>query len=199
VFRDECLKLRRELAVPAQRELRIDPVLDCDESQLLESTGRGSREPLGREVGERLAAPEVERSAKKIGRMGRTSLGERRASALDQFLELVRIDDVVVSVEGVSGCLPLEPRSAIRVQLLPQAGDIDLEGVLGGGGRVLRPERLRQVVDRDDAPCVDEQGCKERALAGTPERQRPPLVEHLEWSQDPKLHAAAALPQVRYS
>ena len=60
---DDRLQLGDELAVAAEREVGVDPVLERGEPQLREAGGLGRRERLLRELGERRAAPERERLA----------------------------------------------------------------------------------------------------------------------------------------
>src|SRR5206468_858682 len=63
VLADERMKLGDELRVPAQREIRVHPLLDCAQAELFEP-GTLELDEAGRvEIGKRLTAPEVERLA----------------------------------------------------------------------------------------------------------------------------------------
>ncbi len=59
---DERRKLGGRLAVPPERELGIDPLLDCGQPQFLESSDRGARPVLAAKVGQRWSSPEAEGS-----------------------------------------------------------------------------------------------------------------------------------------
>src|SRR5205814_7358323 len=65
---DEVLQLADELAVAAERELRLVSLLECRKPDLLEALDRGAGERLVGEVGERRAAPEAERLPQELGR-----------------------------------------------------------------------------------------------------------------------------------
>ena len=61
---DERLELGHELGVSAEREVRLDALLDRNRAELLEPRDLGLRERLVDEVGERRPSPESERLAK---------------------------------------------------------------------------------------------------------------------------------------
>jgi len=65
VLPDERLQLGDELGVATAGELRVDPVLEHCEAELLEPPHLGGCEELERDVREGLAAPEVERRAQR--------------------------------------------------------------------------------------------------------------------------------------
>ena len=80
---DDRLELGDELRVAAEREVGLDPLLEHDGAQLLETGDLGLCERLVREVGERGAAPERERLAER-------RLGGLRAARLQRLPRLVR-------------------------------------------------------------------------------------------------------------
>ena len=64
---DQCLELSDDLRVAAEREVGVDAILEAGDASLLEAPDLGLRERLVGEVGERRAAPEIERVAQAIG------------------------------------------------------------------------------------------------------------------------------------
>jgi hypothetical protein len=60
VLGGECLELADELGVLARREIRVDPLLERAEAQLLELRRMRLRERLVGEVGQRRPAPQRE-------------------------------------------------------------------------------------------------------------------------------------------
>jgi hypothetical protein len=57
----EPLELADELGTPAHRQIGLDAVLDCGRTQILQAGDLGRRERLERHVGQRRAAPLLER------------------------------------------------------------------------------------------------------------------------------------------
>ncbi len=91
----ERLELAHELGVAAAGEIGVDPVLERADPHVLEPSDRGPRERLRGEVGQRGAAPELERGAEPAGRILVVSAGGRlgcfRGPALEPAqVELVR-------------------------------------------------------------------------------------------------------------
>jgi hypothetical protein len=122
---DERLQLGDELAVPAEREVGVDSLLEHGQALLLESAGRRRREGLAVEVGQRRATPEGERIA-------RPSVGPQPG-------ELVEVGVPRRDVEHVSGGAGAE-RGAAFPQRLAQTGDVDLQRRASGLGRIVAPE-----------------------------------------------------------
>ena len=65
VLGDECLKLGDERCIAAEREVGVDLLVENVEQQLLQPGDGLGGEGLGREVGERSVAPELERLAQQ--------------------------------------------------------------------------------------------------------------------------------------
>ena len=66
VLRHEVLQLGHDVAVPAGREVGLQPHLHRLQALLLEPRDLGGSERLGREVGERRSAPQRERLAQDV-------------------------------------------------------------------------------------------------------------------------------------
>ena len=86
MVRDERLELADERGVAAQLELGVDPLLDRREPELVEPRSLDLEARLVAEVGERRAAPELERAAQRLGALGR----RLREGLLPQALEARR-------------------------------------------------------------------------------------------------------------
>ena len=83
--RDELLELRHDGCMPAKREIRLDPLLECRQPEVLE--WRGGAGWLAGEIRKRRAAPERQRLGKALGCNGR--LGAPRV--IDQTLKTVEV------------------------------------------------------------------------------------------------------------
>ena len=77
MFENQCVELRHDLGMAAQREIGVDPLLERGEPPRLQLVGRDRRERLGIELAERSVAPERQAFAQQrrssdriIGRSG---------------------------------------------------------------------------------------------------------------------------------
>src|SRR3954449_3020400 len=87
------LELRDELVGRTAREVRVDARLEGREPEILQPRDLQLGEALVRELGERCAAPERERLAKRSRDAGRRRAARRRDEALEALqVELVRGD-----------------------------------------------------------------------------------------------------------
>ena len=98
VLSDQRLELADDVAVPPELEIRLDPLLERDESKLLEPSDLGLRELLERELGERRAAPELERACEELAPL----LGACAARVPERELEPLRVDLLGCDAEDVS-------------------------------------------------------------------------------------------------
>ena len=183
VGRDERLELAGDLRSRAAREVCVDPALDRGQAQLLEPGG------LEREVdvGERLAAPEVERLAQERGRargLGACRLGR-------QPLEPAQVELVRFAAEDVARRARLDRTVAER---LAQLRDVDLERRRRRRRRRVGPELVDQPLDRDDPAGLEREDGQERPLLATTDRDRPAVAPHLEWTEHGVLHGTVLAP-----
>jgi hypothetical protein len=96
---DVGVELRHEVGAAAELEIRVDPLLDRGEPELVETSRLAPRERLVGEVGERRPAPEGERARK-----GLRPLRRRQArGALHGALEAHRVDRLRVDSEEIAG------------------------------------------------------------------------------------------------
>jgi hypothetical protein len=140
---DQCRKLGYELAVPTEREVGVEALLEQPEPQLFEPRGLG----LQRNVGERASMPETKRLPCELGativapgRHGFDCLRKQPLGGLE-------IDGAVSKLELVAQPASGDPRT-VRLDRSPQAGDIALERVAGRRGRLVSPELVDEPVDR---------------------------------------------------
>ncbi len=198
----ERLELRHELRVPGEREIGVDPLLEDGRAQLLEPRDLGLRERLVEEVRERRAAPERESFTERaLGRDRVVSL-ERGASLLREACEPVDVDPLRRQLELVAG----RAGRNHRPERLAELGDIDLDRVGGGLGRITGPQRLDQPVDGDDAAGLEREHGKERARLRPPERdelsrargfERPEKAYVELWGACPARSVHVVVPSVR--
>ena len=172
---DERLELRDELAMTTQGEVGVDALLEDDRPQLLESCDLGLSEGLVQEVRQRRAAPERERVAQRALGRGAVPSRERGPPFLCQPGEAVEVDALGLQLELVAG----SARGDDLPQSLSKLRDIDLDGVGRCLGRIARPERLDQLVDRDDAARLERERRQERAWLRPSESDRRSLPRDL--------------------
>ncbi len=143
LLRDQLLELADELAVSAEREIGVDPVLERCQSKLPEAHDLGLCKRLPRQIGERRAAPERKRRAQAVRTGNRVTRRERGTSFVAEPSELEEVDALRLDREPVARRHGLE--CAVR-QELSQLGDVDLDRVPGCLGRILAPERVDQPI-----------------------------------------------------
>ena len=103
LLRDQPLELGDQRAVPAEREVRLDALLESGDPQLLELRDVQLQGRLVRDVGERGAAPQPQRLAQLLRRALREAGGERPAAVLDEPLEPLGVELAGADPEQVAG------------------------------------------------------------------------------------------------
>ena len=187
VLGDECLELSDQLVVAPEREVGVDPELDCCQPDLLEPGDRRLGEALVGEVRERRAPPQRQRVAQPLRRVGRQAASEQAPPLVHQALEAVEIELVGLDPDDVAG---RSGRQHVLRKRLAKSRDVDPQR--GGGvlGRVLAPELVDQPVSGNDLVGVEEEHGEKRTRLGPAEGDLAAFVPHLERSQDPELHLA---------
>src|SRR5581483_239289 len=195
VLRRQRLELGRECRVPAERELRVDPLLDREQAQLLEPVDLGSRERLVCEIGERAAAPQRKPFLEPRQGASRIPAGVRAAALLEESLEPVGVELLRLELEDVAaGARADELRVAER---LAQPRDLVVEAVVCVAGRPLRPELVEEAVARDDLVRMEEQDRQERALLRPSDGDDALAVPGLERAEKPELQLRLPPPHGR--
>ena len=190
---DQLLKLCDQLGVPPELELRFDSFLDRRAAQLLQPARLRLREGLVGEIGERWAAPQVERGRQPFGGTGRVAPGQVGASRGHQILEPVEVDLATLQPELIAGRLGHEqgallPGRSIGLERPPQPRHRHLKRLRRALGRLLPPKLLDQAIARDHLVRVDHQESKQSALLHASQAERAIIDLHLERSEDPEVH-----------
>ncbi len=172
VLANEQLELTDQLGMAAEREILVDPGLEAREPQLGQPPDLAGREALVGEVRQRRPPPERERL--------------RRLSRLREPDEPGEVELTVADAEAVTGRCRLETAPADH---LPELRDVHLQRLERGVGRLLVPERLDEAVRGHDVVGVEQERSQERPLLLPAEVERPAVLDNLERSQDPELHA----------
>ena len=186
VLRGEPGRVGDRVVVAAELDLRLDPVLERGQPELVEAGDLALEERLEREVGERGPAPERERVAQGCGALGRRQ-GPR---VVHQALEPAGVDRAGVDAQQVAGRAGLDHFLAERV---PEPRDGVLHDRVGRRRRVRAPEVVDQRVHRDDRPRVQQEVGEHRALSRATKRRTRTRRARLEWSEQEELHRLAPL------
>ncbi len=181
---DVRLELGDRVGVAAARDVGLDALLEAGQPQRLEMGGLDPRERLI-ELGERRAAPQVQRLAQQHGRPLRITRVQRRAPRLPQPREAGGVHVLALGDERVAGWPGLQ--RALRKHLA-QLRDRDLDHLHRGRWDVLAPQVVHEPADRHRAVEVEEEPGEQRALPWAAELERPLPISHLERSEDAELH-----------
>ena len=195
----ERAQLGHDIRVPAQLKIQIQPSLDNLESPLGQSRDDIPQQHLGVDVGERIAPPERERVAQRIGLTGEVTPLRGLVRRADQGTEHAQVDHALADVDaiarvgaddagggpGVEQCPP-HP-SEIRLQRRPWIGRT-------GAG----PDGLDQVTDRHQRVGPGEQRGEQdpgftRAEAGASTTVNA-VAGDLQRAENPKLHHTPRCP-----
>ena len=163
---DQRLEPGDRLGVAPGGELGVDRQLDRPQVKLLEAADLGSGERLGGDVGERSAAPELERGAGQAVCPG----ARRLASGLfDQLLEAQRVDRAGGQAQLVAAPAGEDLRLCVALaERLAQARDASLD-VLGGAlRRVVTPERVDQLIGAERRVGLKREHRDDAALLASP-------------------------------
>jgi hypothetical protein len=163
VPRGERRRVGDRAVVAAELDLRLDPVLERGEPELVEARNLRLEEALEGEVAERGAAPERERVAKS-----RRALGRReRLRVVHEPLEPASVDRAGVDAQQVAGRTGLDHFLAQR---LPKPRDGVLHDRVGRRRRLRAPEVVDQRVHRDDRSGMEQEVGEHGALPRAAQR-----------------------------
>ena len=155
MFGGQRLELADHRAVLAERELDVEPLLERGEPQSGEPVGLGRGGAEQRRVGERRAAEQRERLAQVGGRPRQVTVAAGAAGALDERLEALEVELARLERDGVAR--GERDDRLLGAERAPQLGDVDLQRLVGGGGRLLAPQHVGQALGRDCLVAVGEQ------------------------------------------
>ena len=169
----------------AEHQLGIYSQLDRPEPHLLEPFDR----PLGKrfvlQVGERRAAPEVERARQEVESTLRVGARECGRRLCRQAFEPVQVELSRADAKDVSRRTRLDRRG--RPEGLSELRDLSLHLRDGGNRRGLRVELVREPLDRDNSVGIQDQDRKRRALPRPSEAHGSVLRDDLHRPEDPEL------------
>ena len=127
VLAHEPLELRNQLRVPPQREVGLDPLLECGQPLLLEPRSLGAGEGVV-QLGQRRSSPQGQPLPEQPGSLR----GLLRTRRRDQLLETMEVELAVADADEVARGLG---EDQIPPEGLAQLGDVHLERGRGGLGR----------------------------------------------------------------
>ena len=159
----ECLELTDEVAAAAGGQIGLDPVLEARQPRLLQTGNLRLREAVMAEIGERRPSPQRERLD--------------QPPVLPEPLEALEIELVCVDTQQIPGRFRLE---TLLSDHLAKLGDVDLNCLVRGLGRIVLPQRLDQTIARDKPVRVEEERGQECALLLRSQVASSPFGEHLE-------------------
>jgi hypothetical protein len=182
VLSDQRLEASEYIGVAPSGELGVDRQPDRPQVKLLEAADFGSRERLRGDVGERGAAPELERAS---GRAVGDPLLRLRPGSIDQALEANRVHRVGRQLELVASTVGDDrgPR-AVGGQFLSQLRDVVLDVLGGAGRRAISPEAVDQVVDADRPIGPKREHRQHGSLLAPAQRHRPTLDQQIDAAED---------------
>ena len=194
VLVNEPLELGRELGAVTERELRLEPRLERAQPELLESL----RVRLERFAVEQVApgrpAPQRERDRQLAQCCVIVIVLSRRAGVRDESLEFVDVELAGLDAQQIAARLASQ---TVLAEELPQPVEVCVERLSGAPRWPLPPERINEVIARDDLVAVQQQHRQQRPLLSPPERDRLPVLRYRERSKRLKPHAGGMKPPIR--
>ena len=188
VLPDELLELGQHLVVPAEPEICVDPALDAREPQVVETRRLVPRERARREVGQRIAPPQVGGAGEEDAREPGVVLAERLPPVGQQQLEAGRVELALLELEPIARRARDE---AAGWQRTPNLRDVQAQNACRRRRRGAVPDRLRQGLDggRPARP-QDERG-QRRTRTLRAQLDRRAVHDHLELTEHPDFHLRA--------
>lgn len=174
---NQPLQLGHERVVAPQSEPGIVEELVRPQPSLLQLGSFRLVDGLSREVGERLARPEIERAPQILGRISRPSRSESSHRRFDEALESSEVELLRLELQPVAGPMPLD---ALGAQHLAEPVHVHLERRDGGPRRLGAPESVDDPVSRCDRVRVQEQQRQQGPLLRRSQRERPCVPDDLD-------------------
>ena len=191
VVADERLQLGDRLAVSTDREVGLQAMLERDEAQRFQPADLVARERLVAEVRQRRAAPQRERAAQHLARLGRGPSGKQLPALVQQPLEPLQIERAVLDPHQVAERPRLDHPIAER---LPQLRHVHLQRLDRSRGRLLIPQRINEPLRRHRLARVQQQDRKQRALLRRPQLELGPVLPDRQRTENPEFHPTNVTP-----
>lgn len=179
--RDQPLQLGHEHVVAAERERGVVEKLDRPQATFRQLWRFRLVHGLSREVSERFAAPEVERAAKILVRVGCTSRGESSRRRLDEPLEASEIELLRLELQPVARPMPLD---AFRPDELAQPMHVHLQRRHRRSRRLVAPQHIDQAISWHDRVRVQQQEGEQSALLRRSQGERSVVSDGRDRSQN---------------
>jgi hypothetical protein len=182
------LKLTDEARGTPARQVRRDSGLDGLQPLCLQPSDGGTGEALVLEIGQRRPRPERESGPKRLGRLLLAARVEQAATRLSQLLEAMEVERGLAELDRVAG----RPRdqNVVRLELLPEPGDVLLQRRLCVLGAIFAPELFDQAIGRDDRAGVEQEHREHAALFRPAEMYDPLTLAGFDWAENTEVEAA---------
>ncbi len=191
VFPRELLQFGDHVAMTAQREIGLDPILEHRQALLVQAVDLIRRERLVAEVGECRAPPQRERLAEEHACPFRVRCS-RATGLLGDPLEPARVQVVRLHRDGVARW-PRDDGSfracfTFGMERVAQFGDVELQGLRSTAGRASPPDVVEQRVDRHHPAAGQQEADENGLLLGSRDRHGTRVGVDLERTEDPEPH-----------
>ncbi len=188
VIPHECLELSHQVPVAAEREIRLDSLLERCQPDLFESVDRGAGEGLVREVGKRGSSPQSERLRQEVGRELWLTAGGGPSRFLGQALEPVEVEPFRRDPDCIAGRPSLDQRGG--AQRLAKLRDLPLHLRHGRHRRGACIEIVGEPVDRDHPVGAQEQDRQRGPLLRPAQSHLPGVADDFQRAEDAEIEHA---------
>jgi hypothetical protein len=188
----QLFELCNQRTVQAERQICLDPPLECSQTQLLKPADHRLREGLVGEVRQRRTAPESERVTQRGGRDLDLAAADCPRRLLHPHFETRRVELSRIQVNQIARRPSLEKpahgsRPVSRIKQLPQLRDM-VADLRDRRRRNLLPVQIAcELLDRNHTICVEQQHRQHTTLLGPSQPNRLGVREHLERAEDAEL------------
>jgi hypothetical protein len=197
VFGYQRLELGAECGVLTERELRIDPLLDRVQAQVLETLNLQSCERFELQIGQRPAAPHRLRLAHHHRGVLRIVLLQRATAVGDVLFERLQVQLPWLDAKHVPGRAREQPRIPVAVaagERLTKTRDLHAKRLLGAVSGQIAQQRVDQPLARHDPAGVAQKQRQQRPLPRPADSHRRIVEQNLQRPENPELKARPHLP-----
>jgi len=192
VLGHQLLEFGGEGAVPAERKLRFDPVLQRGEAARFEPLDLEPGKRFELKIGQRPAVPQRLRRTQQRRGPARILRLKRPSAGGHLLLERVQVQLAVLDAEHVPGRASEQPRLWVTIgERLAQAGNLNMEHRFSRTGRLITEQFVDQLVAGYDAVGVAQQQREQGTLLRPADPHRGAVEPDLERPEDSKLQTTA--------